>query len=79
MNNMRWSYQASDRTGYFINIIKLYQSYGMICVLLVYTLDLNDLFLSQNSCHVLFTNWYPLGGPKTGLPFYYINNSVGRQ
>lgn len=76
MNNTRCSYQ--DRTDYVIIIIKLYQSYGMICVLLVYTLDLSDFFLSQNSCHVLFTNWYPLGGSITGLPFYYINNSQGR-
>lgn len=31
-----------DRTDDVIMIMKLYQSYGIICVLVVYTLDLNE-------------------------------------
>lgn len=74
MPNMRRFYQALYRTDYFIIIIK---TCGMICVPLVYTLDLNELSLYQSSFRVLFTNWYPLDGLTTGLPFYYIN-SLGR-
>lgn len=64
-----------DRTDDFIIIMKLYQSYGIICVLLVYTLDLNDfsrpraVFMYCSRTGTCFI---------TGLSFYYINTGLGQ-